>query len=91
MIIYPDKYFKEPKKVIVAFDDKEFKKAFYEIEKLKNTSYLVGYIRYEAKDIFLGGKLKSKKSLLYFEVHDSYEKFDANTEKPPVIWKFILK
>ena len=28
MIIYSDKYFKEPKKVIVAFDDKEFKKHF---------------------------------------------------------------
>ena len=54
MQIYSDKLFKNPSKIISAFNRDEFISAFKELEILKEKYYLIGYIRYEAKDIFLG-------------------------------------
>lgn len=73
MQIFADKIFKKPMKVIQAFDNKSFVEAFSQIEELRkqNKYYLLGYIRYEAKEVFIGGKIKSKYPLLYFEVFDS--------------------
>ena len=64
-------------KTIVAFDFDELKKAFKEIEKLKNDFYIVGYLRYNAfsneSSIF---------PLLYFEVFNSYNIYKKrNTKK----------
>lgn len=75
MQIYSNKLFKNPEKVITAFDKNSFISAFEEIEKLKDKFYLVGYIRYEAKDIFLGKNIKSDLPLLYFEAYKDYEEF----------------
>lgn len=76
MQIYSDKIFKNPISIIEAFDNESFINSFLEIEKLKNNFYLLGYIRYEAKDIFLNKNIKSKYPLLYFEVFEKYENFD---------------
>lgn len=78
MQIYSNKLFKNPKEIIVAFDNESFISAFSKIEELKEKYYLVGYVRYEAKDIFLGRNIKSKYPLLYFEVYDGFEEFIPN-------------
>lgn len=77
MIIFGEKLFTNPLKTIVAFDFDELKKAFKEIEKLKNNFYIVGYLRYNAfsneSSIF---------PLLYFEVFNSYNIYKTqNTKK----------
>ncbi|MEI8128660.1 MAG: aminodeoxychorismate synthase component I [bacterium] len=70
MQIFADKKFKNPIKIIQAFDNESFLEAFSQIENLRKrpNHYLLGYIRYEAKEIFLGKKIKSKLPILYFEV-----------------------
>lgn len=75
MQIYSDKIFKNPIKIIKAFSNDEFKRAFEEIEKYKSRFYLLGYIRYEAKEIFLGNQILSDLPLLYFEVFEDYETY----------------
>lgn len=75
MQIYSDKIFKNPIKIIKAFSNEEFKRAFEEIEKYKSRFYLLGYIRYEAKEIFLGNQILSDLPLLYFEVFKDYETY----------------
>jgi para-aminobenzoate synthetase/4-amino-4-deoxychorismate lyase len=51
----------------------EFIDALKKIEKYKQNYYLVGYIRYEAKDIFFGKNIDSKLPLLYFEIKNIFE------------------
>ncbi len=75
MQIYADKLFKNPIKIIEAFNNEDFLEAFKKIECYRGTHYLTGYIRYEAKDIFLNKKIVSKLPLLYFEVFEKYENF----------------
>lgn len=70
MQIFADQVYENPIETIVAFDNASFIKAFSRIEKLRKTHYLLGYIRYEAKEIFLGKSVKSDDPLLYFEVFD---------------------
>lgn len=84
MQIYSDKLFKNPKEIILAFDNESFISAFDKIEKLKNNYYLVGYVRYEAKDIFLGRKIKSKYPLLYFEAYKDFEKHSPEEDSKDV-------
>ncbi|MEI8377377.1 MAG: aminodeoxychorismate synthase component I [bacterium] len=74
-MIFADKKFSNPIKIIEAFDNESFKLAFDEIEKYRKSHYLLGYIRYEAKEIFLGRQIKSGFPLLYFEVFEGYEDF----------------
>lgn len=69
MIIF-DKKLKNPVKTITAFNNEEFKKAFEEIETLRKTHILAGYVRYEAKNVFLGRPVISGMPLLYFEVFE---------------------
>lgn len=70
MQIFADKQFENPIKIIQAFDNKSFIEAFSQIEALRKcpNCFLLGYIRYEAKEIFLGKEIKSSLPLLYFEV-----------------------
>ncbi len=75
MQIYSDKQFKNPLKIIKAFNNEEFIKAFDEIETYGKDKFLLGYIRYEAKEIFSGNEIQSKEPLLYFEVYDDYEEY----------------
>lgn len=81
MQIYTDKLFFNPIKIIEAFNNEEFIKAFELIEKYRKTHYLLGYIHYEAKDIFLGKSIKSKLPLLYFEVFENYQKYNPEIPK----------
>lgn len=75
MIIYSNKLFENPVEVIKAFDSQEFLICFKKIESLREKYFLVGYIRYEAKDIFLGKSVKSELPLLYFEVFDGFKEY----------------
>lgn len=79
MQIFAGKKFENPIEIIEAFDNKSFIDAFSRIEILRKRAniYLLGYIRYESKDIFLGKKIKSKYPLLYFEVFESFSDFSA--------------
>ncbi|MCJ1969764.1 chorismate-binding protein [Lactococcus carnosus] len=72
MIIYDDKKFDKALTTLIAFDKASFIAALDELEKWQKTHYAVGYIRYEAKAIFLGEDITSKLPLLYFEIFDSY-------------------
>ncbi len=71
MQIFANKKFENPVRILYAFDKESFIEAFSQIENLRKRQnhYLLGYIHYEAKDIFLGKKIKSKYPLLYFEVY----------------------
>lgn len=73
MQIFAHKKFENPIKIIQAFDNKSFIQAFAQIEDFKrqNKYYILGYIRYEAKEIFLGQNIKSNMPLLYFEVFNN--------------------
>lgn len=72
MQMFAGKIFKNPIRIIEAFDNKSFIEAFSKIENLRKRHkyYILGYIRYEAKDIFLGKQIKTKEPLLYFEVYE---------------------
>lgn len=70
MIIFGDKLFKNPVKIIQAFNEQELLDAFSQIEELRNKFFLTGYIRYEAFH-----SEKSSLPLLYFEVFENFEKF----------------
>lgn len=71
MQIFKDMVFENPIEIIEAFDNESFKKAFSKIEDFRKrpNCYLLGYIRYEAKEIFLGKEIKSDFPLLYFEAY----------------------
>lgn len=72
MQVFADKEFENPIKIIEAFDNESFIRAFSQIEDLRKRPnlYLLGYIRYETKDVFLGKEIKSDLPLLYFEVYE---------------------
>ena len=75
MQIYTDKSFTNPIDKIVAFDSNSLKLAFEKIESYKNTHYLLGYIRYEAKNCFFNNHYNYPKPLLYFEVFENFSSF----------------
>lgn len=82
MQIYANKSFINPIETITAFDDTTFKTAVERVEELSKTYFLLGYIRYEAKDIFLNKEIKSEQPLLYFETYKDYEDYSpANVKK----------
>lgn len=70
MQMFAGKIFENPIEIIEAFDNESFIEAFSQIENLRKRHYLLGYIRYEAKDIFLGKQIKTKEPLLYFEIYE---------------------
>lgn len=77
MIIFGEKQFTNPIKIITAFNFDELKTAFAKIKELKNQYYIVGYLRYNA---FSGQS--SNFPLLYFEVFNSYNIYKTkNTKK----------
>lgn len=68
MIVFGEKLFTNPVKVIKAFNKFELFEAFEQIEQLKNKFFLAGYLRYEAFNCE-----KSEFPLLYFEVFKDYK------------------
>ncbi len=95
MQIYDEKIFGKPIDIIEAFDKNSLKSAFNKIEEYKKKYYLLGYIRYEAKNIFLGQDYNSKEPLLYFEVFNNYKQYtpskNDNNLAPLVIPKISKK
>ncbi len=84
-MIFANKKFLNPVKTIEAFDTEGFKNAFAEIEKFRYSHYLLGYVRYEAKDVFLGQDIKSDLPLIYFQVFEKYEEFVPEFTSPAMI------
>lgn len=84
-MIFANKKFINRIATIEAFDAESFKEVFAKIEQYRHSAYLCGYIRYEAKDVFLGRKVVSDLPLLYFEVFEGYEDFVAESFAPAVI------
>lgn len=80
MIVFGSKLFKNPVKIIKAFNRKELINAFEVIESLKSNFYLVGYIRYEAFNAD-----KSNLPLLYFEVFKEFENYTAKKVPPKTL------
>ena len=78
MLIFGNKLFKKPLRILKAFNNEEFLTAFREIEELSKKYYLAGYIRYEAKEVFLGKKIASDYPLLYFEVFEDFKEFSPH-------------
>ena len=77
MQIYHDKCFLEPIDRIIAFSNQDFKKAFDRIEEYKNKGfYLLGYVRYDAKNVFLDKSISSDLPLIYFEVYEDYTNYE---------------
>lgn len=74
MQIYTDKLFENSIDIITAFDKESLQTAFDKIQNYKD-KYLLGYIRYETKNIFFNKDYSSNLPLLYFEVFDSYKYF----------------
>ena len=80
MQIYHNKCFVSPFDRIIAFNTDEFKEAFKRIEEYrKNGLHLFGYIRYEAKDVFLGMEVSLSNPLLCFEVYETFSQFTPYT------------
>ena len=71
MVVFGNKIFENPIKIIKAFTQRELGEAFEQIEFLKDKFFLVGYLRYEAITCE-----KSEFPLLYFEVFEDYKEFD---------------
>lgn len=82
MQVYADKAFNHPIKIIKAFNSAELLSAIGEVETLSKTRYLLGYVRYEAKDVFPGKDIESEYPLLYFEVFEKFEKYLPKQAKP---------
>ena len=80
MQIFNNKLFRNPIDIIEVFNAAELKQATEKLDKYKEQYYLLGYIRYEAKEAFLGNNLTTKKPLLYFEVYENYEKISTKTK-----------
>ena len=77
MQIYHDKCFLEPIDRVIAFSNLDLKKAFDRIEEYKNKGfYLLGYVRYDAKNIFLDKQISSDLPLVYFEVYTDYTDYE---------------
>ncbi|MDR1956009.1 MAG: chorismate-binding protein [Treponema sp.] len=75
MLVYADKRFTHPLKTLMAFNNRELIAAFEAIDAYKDRYFLLGYIRYEAKDVFAGLPMEQDLPLLYFEVFDGFEPY----------------
>jgi para-aminobenzoate synthetase / 4-amino-4-deoxychorismate lyase len=87
MEVFSNKAFKNPLKTIKSFSYLDFFKALSLVEKYSKKYYLLGYIRYDVKEILLGKKYKSKKPLLFFNVYKTYKPFKRKDIKE----EFFLK
>ncbi|PAF45123.1 chorismate-binding protein [Helicobacter sp. 11S02596-1] len=66
-MIFGDRVYEDSLKKLIAFDKTGLQKALEYIDAHRENGYFLGYIKYEAKDIFLGKDVVSKTPLLYFE------------------------
>ncbi|MDR3115973.1 MAG: aminodeoxychorismate synthase component I [Treponema sp.] len=82
MPIYADKRFEHPLKTLTAFNNQGLLAAFEAIDAYKDRYFLLGYIRYEAKDVFAGIPVEQDLPLLYFEVFDHFEPYTPGKAGP---------
>lgn len=75
-MIFGDKLFENPVKIIKAFNLSGIEDAFRLIEELKSRYYIVGYLRYEAFN-----SVQSVFPLLYFEVFESFKLYKPDLNK----------
>ncbi len=75
MDIYKDNIFTNPFDTICVFNTNDIKDAILKLESYSKDSYLIGYIRYDLKDMLLGGQFVLDKPLLYFNVYKTYKKY----------------
>lgn len=80
---YANMAFENPVDVIEAFDYGGLVDAFKKIEPLRATHYLLGYIRYEAKNALLDHGFRSDLPLLYFEAHTTFMSY-VPTPRPDI-------
>ena len=72
--------FENPIETVIAFDNGSLKHALNKIETLSKKYYLLGYIRYEAKDVFLNKPVKTAQPptplpILYFEAYENFKPY----------------
>ncbi|MDR0721769.1 MAG: aminodeoxychorismate synthase component I [Treponema sp.] len=82
MLVYADKRFEHPLQTLMAFNNQELIAAFEAIDAYKDRYFLLGYIRYEAKDVFAGIPVEQDLPLLYFEVFDHFESYTPGNARP---------
>ncbi len=80
MQIYSDMCFENPIETVIAFDNGSLKHALNKVETLSKKYYLLGYIRYEAKDVFLNKPVKTAQPptplpILYFEAYENFKPY----------------
>ena len=80
---YANKTFENPVAVIEAFDYGGLVVAFKKIEQVRATHFLLGYIRYEAKNALFDPGFCSELPLLYFEAYTTFT-FYTPTPRPDV-------
>lgn len=87
MQIYAGKKFNKPICVLKAFNNKDFRSVFELLDIYRKDYYILGYVRYEAKDVFLGKEVTSSMPLCYFEVFDEYEEYTPSERTDDVFIK----
>jgi para-aminobenzoate synthetase/4-amino-4-deoxychorismate lyase len=80
---YSQMSFENPVEVIEAFDYQGLVDAFKRIEPVRATHYLLGYIRYEAKNALLDPTFRSDLPLLYFEAYTTFTPY-VPTPRPDI-------
>lgn len=80
-MIFGEKIYYNCLKTLVAFDKKNFIEALNFIDTHRDKGYFVGYVKYEAKNIFLNKDFISNSPLLYFEHFANSKVFDENFDK----------
>lgn len=86
MVILKDRIYKNAIETIGAFSSAEMPGAIARVEELPKKYTLIGYIRYEAKDFFLGGECNSELPLLWFEAYEtSAPRKSTDAHRPPNI------
>lgn len=86
MVILKDRIYKNAIETIGAFSSAEMPGAIARVEELAKKYTLIRYIRYEAKDFFLGGECNSELPLLWFEAYEtSAPRKSTDAHRPPNI------
>ncbi len=76
MDIYKDKVFTDPIDTICVFNTDHIKDSIIKIESYSKDNYVLGYIRYDLKDMLLGSNIILDKPLLYFNVYKTYTAYN---------------
>lgn len=70
MPIFAQRCFKHPVERVVCFCSEDFAAAVVRVEFLAQRYHVLGYLRYEVKDVLLGHEVQSDLPLLFFEAFE---------------------